>query len=73
MVRTRQKMWVQFAALLLGSERSEKWLYLLFYEIKTTTLNSFVTGKNGPGILYEILVSCIQDYLKLWRKAEGER
>lgn len=33
MVRTRQKMWVQFAALLLGSERSEKWLYLLFYEI----------------------------------------
>lgn len=45
MVRTRQKMWVQFAALLLGSEKSEKWLYLLFYEIKTTTLNSFVTGK----------------------------
>jgi len=46
MVRTRQKLWVHFSALQLGSERSEEWLYLLFYEIKTTTLRSFVIGKN---------------------------
>lgn len=48
MVRTRQKMWVHFAALLLGSERPEKWFYLLFCEMKMTTLKSFVIGKSGP-------------------------